>query len=335
MLTTTLSPGKIILSGEHSVLYGQPAIAMAISTYAKTSITNRSDQQFSVNLKDFDINSRLTLKDLAKIQSAQLKRYRDFLKGEISARQILEEHTHLFFCILFHSLRRLNRKFGGLQINLGSDIMIGSGMGSSAATIVGLAVALNDHLGLGLSKKMITKLALKAESLIHGFSSGLDIYTSAYGGCLKLQNGQMTQLNLPNYPYYIIHTGTPQSTTGDCVEYVKNNFESNSIWSEFGDITCEIETLLTVKEIEKIVPLLKENHKLLTQIGIVPEKAQRFISKIEQKGGAAKVCGAGAIHGESAGILLAVSNEPIEDLCNEFGYTILPSQGDPLGARVI
>jgi mevalonate kinase len=79
---------------------------------------------------------------------------------------------------------------------------------------------------------------------------------------------------------------------------------------------------------------MRENHKLLSTIGVVPEKVQSFIATIEEIGGAAKISGAGSVRGSSGGTLVAIADTRIEALCKRFEYQIFPLEGEVLGATV-
>ena len=56
---------------------------------------------------------------------------------------------------------------------------------------------------------------------------------------------------------------------------------------------------------------------------------------VEQWGGSAKVCGAGAITGDKGGIVLVFADHPPAELCLKYGYTVSPVRGDPLGTRIV
>jgi mevalonate kinase len=55
------APGKLILSGEHAVLYGQPALAMAVNRYATATVTKQMLPQISFHLSDLAHRSRVCL----------------------------------------------------------------------------------------------------------------------------------------------------------------------------------------------------------------------------------------------------------------------------------
>ena len=78
-------------------------------------------------------------------------------------------------------------------------------------------------------------------------------------------------------------------------ESVRNQFGSSSIWSEFGSVTEEVRTHLETNDHSKLYESIRANHRLLDQIGVVPDRVGQFIREIESHGGAAKICGAGSI----------------------------------------
>ena len=79
-----------------------------------------------------------------------------------------------------------------------------------------------------------------------------------------------------------------------------------------------MESALADNEVERLKELVRENHRLLVQIGVVPERVQCFVDSIEQQGGAAKVCGAGAIGGHQGGIVWVISDSPPVEFCQDF-----------------
>ena len=52
------------------------------------------------------------------------------------------------------------------------------------------------------------------------------------------------------------------------------------------------------------------------------------------QGNAAKICGAGSIYRGGAGVILVVGDYPINELCQQFGYTVFDAQGDARGAHI-
>jgi mevalonate kinase len=71
-----------------------------------------------------------------------------------------------------------------------------------------------------------------------------------------------------------------------------------------------------------MVSAIAANHKLLQHIGVVPKTVSNFIAEVESKGGAAKICGAGSIDGDHAGLVFVVGLEldHMQKLCLNYAY---------------
>jgi mevalonate kinase len=338
---TTKAPAKLILSGEHAVVYGHPSIAIAVDLYAitKVSSNHNSSHNFShnrshnkQNMLGFDFanlkyNAKHTLTTLAKLKDKALIDYQRFINGECSISEVINKPFKLLQFAVSHFLDKLNITLpGGIDIKTDSSIPSGCGMGSSAATIMSLLYAVGNLLDLNLTKTNYIELGREAENLQHGKSSGLDLHITTLGGGLKYQNGFFNPIKITTDKLYLINTGQPLVTTGQCVAEVKKYFiNSNELGSSFAALTLLLEQELLKKNnynIRQVISIIKENHKLLNYIGVVPASVSNFIHCIEQAGGAAKVCGAGAVAGENAGAVIAFC--PDQDVLNQ--VKILSSQ---------
>jgi mevalonate kinase len=71
------------------------------------------------------------------------------------------------------------------------------------------------------------------------------------------------------------------------------------------------------------------------QIGVVPKRVQEFISELELTGASCKTCGAGAVSGDSSGVLLVLADSPPSALCQKYGYSLFEATCDTLGARLV
>src|SRR3990167_3825113 len=170
----------------------------------------------------------------------------------------------------------------------------------------------------------------------HGHSSGLDLRVALEGGCLYVQEQAVHRRSLPHFPMYLINTGTPQTTTGECIEKVANYFSSTQLTDEFAATTVAMDTAIQQQSLNALQAAIQHNHRLLVTIGVVPQKVQQFITQIEMSHGAAKICGAGAVAGEQAGAVWAMSNDTqaLSALCQRFGYTLIPLQGEARGVHI-
>jgi hydroxymethylglutaryl-CoA synthase len=186
---------------------------------------------------------------------------------------------------------------------------IGSGMGASAAFLLSTLNALREEWRM----LDLYDRAVSLEHLQHGTSSGLDVWASLNGGCWWVQGNSRQEIEaLPLPEFQLYHTGTPEATTGECVDQVRKSYPAeHGIWEAFEQVAVETQAALLNGEPEQWNRAIRENEELLHTIGVVPEAVHAALSRIETAGGAGKVCGAGSIRGEGGGIVL-VRNAPPE-----------------------
>lgn len=331
-----VSPGKLILSGEHSVVYGKPAVAMAVDRSVTATIEDTSDGQVAFEMPGVSERESFTMLALQDFKRRALNNYRLFLDGKLGIRDVLHKPIDLFKFGFITVLDGLHRKLdSGIVIKLKSSIPVGSGMGSSAASVLSELRALGHYLRVDFKPDWYYEFSLESEKLQHGHPSGVDSYISLYGGCATFKNGEAESVPLPRMKMYLIETGVPEATTGECVVQVKAQFEKDLIWNDFEAVTTEVEKAVRENNSELMRSLIKENHRLLCRIGVVPQKVQQFVNDVEMAGGAAKICGAGSVRGQNGGVVLVLADFMPAALAGKYGYKISPVRGDPLGTRIV
>jgi mevalonate kinase len=332
------APGKIIISGEHAVVYGKPAIALAVNRYVTTTITKENRPGILFDFSNLEHRSHLNEVVLKVLKNKIKNKYHRFTQGEYSIRKVLHkpfELAQFAFSTLTDALK-LSLPHG-IKIHIHSDIPMGCGMGSSAATVVSVMSAVSSYLDKPITEAELYKLALDAENMQHGASSGLDLQVALQGGCLFFQNKQIATRELPAWRLYLVNTGEPASTTGQCVEHAATYLKNSDLLEKFSEVTLTVDEALQTKSHAKFMDAIKKNHALLIEIGVVPEKIQKFIQLIESNNGAAKICGAGAISGDAAGMVLITAQDPasIQSICQQFDYVILELTAENRGVHVI
>ena len=200
-----VAPGKLILSGEHSVVYGKPAIAMAIDRSAVFELTPQAGEKISFDLPGGQEDDSFTLLALRDLKRRVENKYREFLQGEIGIRYVLSAPADLFRFAFIHTLDGLHRTLdSGLVLKLRSSIPVGCGMGSSAATVLSEIRALGHYMRVDFKPNWYYEYSLEAEKMQHGRPSGVDTYISLHGGCACFQNGEASSLSLPKMKMYMV-----------------------------------------------------------------------------------------------------------------------------------
>ena len=333
-----LAPGKLILSGDHAVVYGHPALAMAVNRYVTATATPQVAPHVSFDLSDLSYQKRLSLSTLESLKDRIKEKYHRFVNGDFKIRDVLHKPVELAQVALSLFIEVLNIKLTqGVKIHVESTIPMGCGMGSSAATVLSVVHAIANHLDMNLTPEMFLRLGLEAENMQHGYSSGLDLQVSLYGGCLYIQEGLLQQRALPTLPMYLVNTGSPESSTGECVEAAAPFFKTSQIGHDFAAVTMAMDAAFQAEHVRNAQLAVQANHELLVRIGVVPPAVQEFMTAVAAIGGAGKICGAGTIAGDKAGVALVVTDDApaLEALCAQHHYSLLPISGEARGVHVI
>ncbi len=330
------SPAKLILSGEHAVVYGKPAIAMAIDRYAESTILSNLSPAILFNCLNLKYAKSFTLHTLYALKERIQEQYHAFLEGNCGIRDVLRKPFELLQYTVTHLLETWNIPLSqGLEIRASSSIPMGCGMGSSAALVMSTLYALAHFLKLEIDPIRFLSLGREAENLQHGYSSGLDLHLAMVGGCLRFQEGHTFKRTIPNIPMTIVQTGIPEVTTGQCVSFAAKHFKESTIGEDFAAVTECFDKALENNDIVAIQDCIRNNHRLLIEIGVVPLKVQDFVSAIEKEGAAAKICGAGSIAGDKAGVVLIVSQRDLSPIAEEYGYSLQQVNGDLHGTHIL
>ncbi|MFA6409858.1 MAG: hypothetical protein WCW01_06790 [Gammaproteobacteria bacterium] len=336
----TRSPGKVILSGEHAVLCGAPALAMAVNRYATTSITEDKNLTNSIIFDSSALNFHSELKgeDLRRLRTEISKRYQEYLENKISIEQVLAHPSELLLYLLADCLERFSILLQNkISIKIESTIPLGSGMGSSAASIISLLHSLVNYFSLPLKLDDYFAYGREIENLQHGRSSGLDLYLAMHGGTVLFQDGRAENITNSDLPMFFVYSGQPECSTGASVNVARKYLADKSLVAEFSAVTLELREAFEKTDFRNAQKCIKANESLLERISVVPERVKGFIRKVEKSGMAAKICGAGAAFGNNAGILLVMGKNraELESLIQEYNYAILDLKEEEHAVQII
>jgi len=330
MKTHCSVPAKLILSGEHAVVYQCPALSMAIDlqTHCWSEYQAGQPSSVTIELVNFQQQQHFSFEEWHQQASNIEDRYRQFEQKSAAIQTVLTQPFDLILNTLYHFESLCPLKQGKWYFKIQSNAPIGRGLGSSAAVILSLLSTLIKQHQLTLSDPDLLTLAQAIECRQHGQSSGIDPATLIYAGLLQYQANQTIQpidtTLLPSpLKAWIIDTGAPSSSTGQCVAQVQLKHANDlALWERFSNTTKQIANAWKGNENLKFKQGIRQNHLLLTQLGVVPEHIQTFIAELETRyDAAAKICGAGSLTGDNAGIVLCLSENRPDALCHEYDYS--------------
>ena len=197
--------------------------------------------------------------------------------------------------------------------------------------------AISAYLNIPLTSESLFQIALEAENMQHGYSSGLDLRVALQGGGVFVENQTLSSRTLPVMSWYLVNTGIPSSSTGECVEKVSPLFQDATLRGAFGQVTRAMDQAIMEVNTKAFQETLRDNHALLHRIGVVPGRVNQFIADIELAGGAAKICGAGAVSGSSAGVVLVMIDDAdyLKTVCGHYNYDFFSIQPEPRGVHVL
>jgi mevalonate kinase len=341
---TVSTPGKLILMGEHAVVYGRPALVAAIDLRLRARFSAPPDASQAAAQVEIDLpglGCRTTIGWDEVLGYARAARdgwaayaARPGLESFLALRG--DDPAHVVKVALGEAAAALGEEADsgsgippGLCLRLDSELPIGAGFGSSAAAAVAVVAGYAAFRGgAGFDAGTIARLALEAERRQHGLPSGVDTATSLHGGLLwaqrlpPAQGGQLVCERLAaGSPLLgrlrVYHTGTPPESTGAVVAAVRTRRDRDPqaherLFDRMAAATMALRAELgaAAERPPEVIALIREHEACLEALGVVPDAVRLLVRQVEAKGGAAKVSGAGSLAGPGAGSLLVYHPQP-------------------------
>lgn len=337
----TMSPGKVILFGEHFVVYGYPSLIASIDKYFKVTVRRPSLYKGEIR-----IESNLGFTSV---------KYRG---GEITISpmsldtKFVNIVTKLYTIIdyLINNEKMISKELAetykeeGLFIKLESDLPPGGGLGSSSAFCVALCGSLYYAEHNNLDQNNICNQSINAEKLINIDTSGADCSICSFGGFGtfdKINGFKRLSADMDDYQFLIINSGVAHDTYS-MVERVSKFKKNNSdLFDQFCKSYLQIyeEGIKTIQSqnINHLGILINQNHELLSKLTISNTLIEKIVETCNGFGAlGTKITGAGG--GGCVLSLIDRSNHQSEvrllERLGELGLEYFFTRIDTLGLRL-
>jgi mevalonate kinase len=298
LMITASAPGKVILFGEHAVVYGRPAIAVPVTCVQATATIEPGEPGIIIHA--LDTHQTISIDHASP--------------------------TDPLAAIVRLTMAHLGIQHADLSITIHSTIPIASGLGSGAAVSCAIIRALakwavgvipRDRPGVitpdypYIDDATVSSLAYEVEKLHHGTPSGIDNTVIAYNQPVYFIRGLPIQTFNVAQPFTVAigNTGVP-SPTKIAVGDVRRNWEVTHDWYEvlfdqIGQIAEEARAAIESGQIDQLGPLMDRNQSLLCAIDVSSLELERLIGAAKATGAA----GAKLVGGGRGGNMIALVGE--------------------------
>jgi mevalonate kinase len=319
-MATASAPGKIILFGEHAVVYGRPALAvpvLQVHADARADLvtekrmgaadfiaesrrkTDSAANFFAGSRKETDLTSDNSLgekwADAVRVEAPDIG-----LFSPLSA-LLADQAPHPLAAVIQKTLQHLNiSQPPAFTVTIRSTIPIASGLGSGAAVSVAIIRALAGLFERPLSDEQVSQITYEIEKLHHGTPSGIDNTVIAYAKPVYFVRGQPIQTFSVARPFTLVIADTGQAApTKESVGDVRKLWEADksrweAVFDKVGEIVLAAKKAIESGEIASLGPLMDANQVLLQKMTVSSPELDRLVLAAKAAGAdGAKLSGGG------------------------------------------
>ncbi len=318
-IVSASAPGKLMLFGEHSVVYGHPCIVTAVDQRLTVNIHENGEDVFTLEAPDLQLHAYAkTMEDLGK---------KPLPKGV------------RFIEILYKNFLKKHPQERGIHVTTRNEFNHTFGFGSSSAVTVAFAKALTTLYDITLTNKDLFDLCYEAVIEVQGVGSGFDIAAAIWGGTIFYVPAaeEVIQLNVEELPLVVGYTGI-KADTPTIVRMVASlkNREPDKVEQIFENITVIVKKAQQAfidDDKQFLGNLASNNQDLLRELGVSTKELDNLIKASEQAGSyGAKLSGAGG-----GDCMIAFSNgnkSNIEKAIDDAGGKVLHIKTNAPGVRI-
>jgi mevalonate kinase len=273
-MNTCSAPAKIILFGEHAVVYGRPALAVPLDGL-RTTATVAENPAGKIWIEAPQIGLATELSALRGDHPLAA-----VIQGVLSALGVSAPPP--------------------FTLRVESTIPVASGLGSGAAVSVAVIRALAAYLGHSLPVEQVNQLAFEIEKLHHGTPSGIDNTVIAYERPVYFVKGRPIEILTVGHPLTLVigDTGisapTKQSVADVRRLWLSDQRSWESVFDEIGQLVIMARRILEHGQPQMLGELMNHNHVLLQKMTVSSPELDRLVEAARAAGAwGAKLSGGG------------------------------------------
>lgn len=321
MKTITVSaPGKLMLLGDHAVVYNRPCLVTAVDQRMRATVTLTDEPELLINAPDVSVHQYK--RDMKSLGVDDIPKGAKFV--EIAVKNFIQEFPLP----------------GGVTVETKSEFSSTVGFGSSSASTVCVLKALCELTGNEMDSKALFKLAYKTVIDIQGVGSGFDIAAAICGGILYFVGGGkvIDPIITTTVPLIVGYSGT-KADTPTIVKQVAEKIKMHSAIYEnlFDTSTACVEEgrkALVTGDFVKFGEMMNISEGLLAGLGVETNKLATMNYAARSAGAyGAKLSGAGGGDCMIAIVPYEKSNE-IENAITKAGGEVIPVKTNARGVHV-
>lgn len=278
-MITASAPGKLMLFGEHAVVYGAPCIVTAVDQRVRVTVGPNGEGEIHVKSPNVGL-------DEYRKKLSQLGR------GEVPKSMTFVEHV----------IKRLYAKYKlnkGITLTTESDFSSQFGFGSSAAVAVATAKAMSEYFGLKMSNQDLFEQAYGAVLDVQGVGSGFDVAASVYGGTIFYVTPGKIIENLfeGDLPMVVGYTGVKADTptlVRQVAELKRKEKWVDSVFADMAKSVVQAKEEFKKNKFVQLGKLMDRNQELLSTLNVSSNELDKLIEIAKSNGAwGAKLSGAG------------------------------------------
>lgn len=277
---TASAPGKLMLLGEHAVVYGRPCIVTAVDQRMRATVERIDNPSFILHAPDVGLEEYHLA--LADITNAEIPKGARFLVEALQQFRV----AHPFD--------------GGIRVRTSSDFSSHFGFGSSSASTIAFLRAIDACIGTHLDLRTLFELAFAVVLAVQKTGSGFDVAAATWGGTLHYARGGEIATALPNHSFSLVvgYTGVKVETAPVVhrirEESLRDGGRIERLYDAMATVTAKGVTAFSHADWPAFGVLMDEQQALLRDLGVSSDVLERCILAAKQAGAlGAKLSGTG------------------------------------------